>query len=182
MSDEIELSPEEREALRAMKADQPPPPGMEDAIVAALTRQGLIGNRRGLPRVAVLAVAAAAILAAVVWLRMPNRQAPAPTEPRFVLLLYAGDDAAGSSGPSRRQEYEAWARRIAEQGTRISGEELADGSDEVTLAGPAPEARLAEPRGYFVISAPDAAAARQIASTCPHLQHGGRVVVRKIVS
>jgi hypothetical protein len=39
-----------------------------------------------------------------------------------------------------------------------------------------------QPRGYFVISARDADEARRIAATCPHLRHGGRIVLRRVVS
>jgi hypothetical protein len=36
------------------------------------------------------------------------------------------------------------------------------------------------PRGFFVVSAPDLNAAHQIASTCPHLRYGGRIVIQRI--
>jgi len=34
--------------------------------------------------------------------------------------------------------------------------------------------------GFFVIAAPDAGKAREIASGCPHLRHRGRILIRQI--
>jgi hypothetical protein len=40
----------------------------------------------------------------------------------------------------------------------------------------------AQPRGFFVVRARDFAEARRIAETCPHLRHGGRIVLRRVAS
>ncbi len=162
------LSRDEEEALRAMKRDECPPPRIEHAIVDALRRDGLIAPqpRQRWP----LLAAAAAVVAFIAGMNVPHR-APRGTEssqPRFVLLLYSGETRA--SRPGHREEYAAWARRMASQGTPISGEELADGADEDG------------PRGFFIVGAPDVDAARRIAATCPHVRYGGRIVVRRIVS
>jgi hypothetical protein len=34
--------------------------------------------------------------------------------------------------------------------------------------------------GFFIIAARDPEQAREIASTCPHLRHGGWIVIRQI--
>jgi hypothetical protein len=186
MNDEQQgLSPDERKALGAMKQDRQPPARIEQAILLTLRQRGLLAVRRrwSLPVIA----AAAVVLVLAAWLGAQWQARRLPAEPthfaqsRFVILLYAGDSAANADGMSRRDEYAAWAHRLAAQGTTISGEELEETG--VDMPGGSMTAQpLAQPRGYFVIGARDAADARAIAATCPHLRHGGRIVVRRIVS
>jgi hypothetical protein len=150
--------------------------------VSALARQGLIARRRGPAALVAAVLAAAAAVVLIIWLRAPQPMTTTPDGPRFVLMLYAGESRTRDA-PDRHQEYADWARGIARHGTTISGEELADGGDELGPASTSQaDARLDEPRGYFVVSAPDVDAARRIAATCPHLRYGGRIVVRRIVS
>ena len=93
----------------------------------------------------------------------------------MILLLYGGDTGDRAD---RREEYGGWAHSVASRGVDITGAELSDTGDEVpagTADGPAP-------RGYFIVTASSAAEARQIAASCPHVRHGGRIVIRPIVS
>jgi hypothetical protein len=186
-----EWTPEELERLRAARADGVPPPGLEDDTVILLRERGLVRRgrltavpvasafRRKWVTAAGLIGVAAALVIAVVWGITNNRAAPAvPTGPRFVLLLYAGTDPAAAAAESRRAEYAAWARDVASRGVAISGEEL---SDETREVGPSAGPTVDLPRGFFVVSAADLDSARQIASTCPHLRYGGRIVVKRIV-
>ena len=120
-----------------------------------------------------------------------------PSEPsaeRWLLLLY--EDAAYQAPATdeehagRVAEYSAWANDLAERGIVVEGEELAgpvdsemlDGRRGTIETGPgAPSGPVGTVSGYFVIEAPDQAAAVAIARTTPHLAHGGTVVVRRIV-
>jgi len=182
MTDDTELTGAERAALDRWRVDAAAPPHIAQAVVDALKQRGLIASRR--PRWAAATLAAAALLAAfVAGSFMPRSDRLSSREPQFVLLLYSGDDAA--SAPSRREEYTAWARTIAGRGTAISGLELVDSPDAV-LSLPSdttlPAAMPAQPRGFFVVRARDFAEARRIAETCPHLRHGGRIVLRRVAS
>ena len=187
-NDNIELSPEERQALRSMRSDEQPPPRIEDDVVRSLRRDGLLDDVSVPPYVrgrrwwwvGAASAAAAAVLTTWIVLRSPagGPASPASAGPRFVLLLYGGEPRG--SGPSRHDEYAAWARRVAAQGIQIAGEELAEEATEVTR-GSGPAEPPVQPRGYFVISARDAETAREIAETCPHLSYGGRVILRRIV-
>ena len=187
-----EWTPEELERLRAARTDAVPPRDLEDATVAALRHRGLITRRLShgslafaLRQKAVVATAllvlAAALVAAATWSVMHKTAAPpaASQSPRFVLLLYAGVDPIAGAQDTRRQEYAQWARDLVSRGTAISGEELAEEAVEVG-SGVRPAGDL--PRGYFVVAAADLATAERIASTCPHLRYGGRIVVKRIVS
>src|SRR5215510_1623206 len=117
-----DLTSEEAQALRAMKRDDYPPPRIEAAVVQALKRDGLISRSRSWTPV--VAAIAAALVAFVVGLNVPRaaRVASAPPGPRFAILLYPG--TIPLDAPKRRDEYAAWARQIAAQGTSIQGEEL----------------------------------------------------------
>jgi hypothetical protein len=95
-----------------------------------------------------------------------------------VLLLYAGVDPIAGAPDARRQEYAQWARDLTSRGIAISGEELSEEAREVGSGG-RPTGDL--PRGFFVVAAADVEAAERIASTCPHLHYGGRIVVKRIV-
>ena len=71
---------------------------------------------------------------------------------------------------------------LASRGVQVSGEEL---SEESAALGPSIGSAAdggALPRGFFVIRAGDLAEAQRIASTCPHLRYGGRIVIKRVVS
>ena len=117
-----------------------------------------------------------------------------PSAERWLLLL---DEDAAYQAPAtdeeragRVAEYAAWANDLAEGGIVVEGEELAgpvesemlDGRRGAIETGPgAPSGPVGTVSGYFVIEAPDQAAAVAIARTTPHLAHGGTVEVRRIV-
>ena len=146
--------------------------------MSALRQRGLVYPRRRRAMVLWSVAAAAAIVAMVSWLVLA-RTAPPVDGPRFVLLLYAGSDPVSGAADERRQEYGAWARDLASRGVQVSGEEL---SEESAALGAASADGAALPRGFFVIRADDLADAQRIASTCPHLRHGGRIVIKRVVS
>ena len=196
MSNE-EWTPEELERLRAARIDAVPPRDLEDATVAALRHRGLVTRglipggllshgaaasafrRKTIAAAAALTLAAALVLAAG-WNVMHKGAPPVPSSsaPRFVLLLYAGADPITGAADTRRREYAQWARDLSARGITISGEELSEDARQVGSS-VLPAGDL--PRGFFVVSAADLEAAEQIASTCPHLRYGGRIVVKRIV-
>jgi hypothetical protein len=181
MSDERLTVPsdEERDRLARARIDVAPPRALEERTVTALRERGLIRpSRRPWFAIGVLAAAAAILIAVVLWAVPPRAVTPrVASGPRFMLLLYAGGDAAPGSSASRRDEYSQWARDVASSGVPITGEEL---SDDVRELGAAAPSALALPRGFFIVDAPDLASAERIASTCPHLRHGGRIVIKPI--
>jgi hypothetical protein len=102
----------------------------------------------------------------------------ADTGPRYMLLLY-GADRTPEEEPRRVSEYTAWARSIASGGVHVSGEKL---EDRAMLLGAAQGAHL-DPDdlgGFFIVGARDDQAAEALARTHPHLNYGGRVLVRPI--
>jgi len=182
MSDDFHLSDEERARLERMKRELIPPAHIEAEAIETLRRRGLIRDSRpGWMTAAILATAlAAGLVAALFVYRQMADNSPVNT-PEFVLLLYAGDETGAA--PSRRDEYLAWARSIAAQGTTISGLELVEPSEQIAVLPDNPgSAPPAQPRGFFVVRVRDLAEAQRIAATCPHLRYGGQIVLRRAVS
>ena len=182
MSDDFHLSDEERARLERMKRDLVPPAQIEADLIEALRRRGLIRDpRTRWMTAAILATSVAAgLVAALLVYRQIADRTPV-NQPEFVLLLYAGDETGAT--PSRRDEYSAWARSIAAQGTTISGLELVEPSEQIAVLPDNPgSVPPAQPRGFFVVRARDLADAQRIAATCPHLRYGGQIVLRRAVS
>ena len=182
MSDDFQLSDDERARLERLKRDLAPPARLEAHLIEALRRDGLIRDPR--PRwataVIVFSSLAAGLLAALFVYRLMNGTGPL-SQPQFVLLLYAGDES--TSGPGRREEYTDWARSIAKEGTPISGMELVETPDQIAvLPDNVPQSSSNQPRGFFIVHARDLADAKRIAATCPHLKYGGQIVLRRAAS
>lgn len=186
MSDrDDELTETERRALRALAEGPEPSAALEAATRERLRRAGELAGPRRSGRVWLSAAAAAAGLAlfvagVVVGERRAGPGGEAGGRPRFALFLYDAPDEE-SLDPAqmerRVEEYRAWARDLRAKGVAISGEKLE------------PEARRLPPEsgtaawplgGYFVISTRDLDAALEVARSCPHLRHGGRIEVRAI--
>lgn len=169
-----ELTPQQADALSKARQPIPPPAALEDQAVMLLRQRGLLG-RRPLGRAATWIAIAASLIALAGWFAVRRPAAPAQG-PRFVLLLYGGAGFHAGEPASRREEYGAWARDLTSRGIAISGEEL--GSETAQIGGVALEP---EPRGFFIVRAADLAAAQAIATTCPHVRYGGRIVIKPIV-
>lgn len=153
-----------------------PRPELEDSVVDDLRSAGLLGpDRRRRPRLAALAAGIALFLAG--W-GAGSWTDSRPTEPDgFMMLLLEGPDfGAGTDPATFAAAYAGWARDVAADGVRISGNELS--LDRVTLGAPTPDGVVG---GYFLVDALDLAQARSIAETHPHLGHGGWIEIAPIV-
>lgn len=203
MSDERhdELGDGEREALRSLGRTPPAPPALEDRTVRALRERGLLAasaapSRTG-RRVAAGLLAAAALYVlgmATGWrLAAPWAQGgPAPAEgSEFMLLLHQSSGEVGALSQEEHErrvgEYVAWARRLAENGSLVDGNELGD--DGRLLTGSPASLDVTEGvrsfgsmvvGGYFLIRARDYADAVRTARDCPHLKYGGEIEIRRI--
>jgi hypothetical protein len=192
------LTPQEAAAYRSLPKQAAPPPALENQIVNALHRKGLL-RREGKsfrPRLRTMFLVAAPSLASLLlgvflgsWLWPAEQVSLNPTSPlpRFLLLLRNPADTFQSDIPPEklRAEYAAWAGRLAETGAFLQGEELEDrhrlltassvesGADRLAPSGPV--------SGYFLIQARDSEEAAQIARECPHLGYGGAIELRALV-
>lgn len=146
---------------------------LEQALVEQLAAEGLISRRQWRPLGSVVLCVA---LAAAFWLGLAWHSLKPDAESggqKYVLLLYEGPDFQRVPG-GHGAEYAAWARASHPDGRVIDGEEL-----DAALASLGPSAgSAAQPAGFFIIEASDAAAALRLARTCPHLRHGGSIQIR----
>lgn len=158
------------EALGALPREMTPPPYVGDALERMNRRNRRIPwarPERGWTEWRV-ALAASLLLGAFAAGRMtsPVLEPPASLGGReFAFLLYGG----GTTGTDdRAAEYGAWARDLARQGVSVSGERLAD---QAWIAGD-PRPADAVVRGFFIVRAPDGAAAVELARRHPHARVG----------
>ncbi|MGE5279032.1 MAG: YciI family protein [Acidobacteriota bacterium] len=182
-----EAGPQLREAISGLPRESPAPAAVEEGVVSALRARGVIRPNRGRSsRRAWLAAAAAGLLAAgfLIGRGFPPRRPPGSASPRFVLFLLRGAESVPQrpeEEAARVAEYRAWARGLAGAGRLVTGEKLEDRGERIgapsSAAGPEGEEEI---RGFFVISAFDFEDALAVARGCPHLRHGGRILVRPI--
>ena len=182
-TEDEELTPGERDSLAALRQDPAPSDSLERSVLRALAARGLVrargaAARRWLPPLLLLACGAALFAAGVLaGARTETPRTPSGL-PRYVLFLEGSEEPSLEEEARRVQEYKSWARGVAAAGHLVSGEKLSPGA---TRIGEGAELSGGDSvRGFFVIVAADDAQALEIARGCPHLRHGGRIVVRKI--
>jgi hypothetical protein len=173
--DDAPLSPEQLSALRGPKS---PPASLEEATVARLRAMGVL-RKPGLvvrPLPGFLALCCSFLLGLAVWPLLPALH-PWDSRPQFLLLLYG--ERQRRPGQGHRDEYVAWARRLAARGQLTGDGELTGEVDILKKTVPAEGAE--EPLGFFVLRASDRAEALKLSMGCPHLRYGGRVELRPFV-
>jgi hypothetical protein len=164
------------EALRALAREVPPPAGSADRAVAALRRSGLIRGARPWRWLGVAAAVAVAFAGGVALGRNPSHPAAEDPRPQFVILLYGGDTPDAAEDARHTGEIAAWARGLAERGNALSGAKLNAHEYPLGTGG----ASTGDLGGYIVLAASGVEEAMAMARTCPHLRHGGRIVVRPV--
>lgn len=180
--------------LRSAAREASPPPELEDRVVRALQRAGLLspssaGRRPKVVRLAATAAASLLIFLAGWWLGT-NRPfaAPPPPQPKptFALFLRQGPNyRAPVEAQQRVEEYKAWAARVREAGVQITGQKLKQELFSLTYAQGQAVLLLgrSEPEpisGFFLLESRDLDQALQVAKSCPHLRYGGTIEVRPI--
>jgi hypothetical protein len=195
MTGDVQLTEGERQALSDLRRDVVPPEDIEPRLVRDLRQHGLlvatprgwVYDWRAVGALGVCAGLAIGLWMGTVLLKPPRTVLPTNVSTqRFMLLLYEDAAYEPAANPSDRvREYTEWARSLGRAGQLVTADELGDHGQELTKnLGPTnikTQAMGAQPRGYFIIGASDEAAALRLASTCPHLQHGGRIVMLPIV-
>lgn len=122
--------------------------------------------------------------AALFLRREAPQEARLASGPSFLLLLHEPDDFGAGQSPEDHarivERYAAWARALDER--CLAGDELAESRLELHPGASDPRVRTGGERigGYFLVSAADEAEALELARTCPHLEQGGWIEVRRI--
>jgi hypothetical protein len=181
-ADRSQPDPELAPLLAALPGSMSPPEALERRVLRATQ------SRRVVPR-AMAAAAAVVLFASGFAVGRVATEAPTPDagSNQYALLLYEGAnyrDPQSGSVEDRVAEYRTWARELSQRGMRVSGERLERGGVELQPSGAvAPSASDGAERisGFFIITAANRAEAERVAKTCPHLRHGGRVVVKAML-
>jgi hypothetical protein len=173
--------------LGSLPSELPPPPELEEKVVARLREGGLI-ERPPVSRRRWLAAASLAATFALGFLAGDLRRAggasaasPVPSE-RYLLLLYE-PRAIERREADLVAEYSAWAGQLAQRGQLVAAEKLRASDLRLGALASAPTARdsaRGEPTGFFLLDVKDRAEAERIARDCPHLRHGGEVSLRPV--
>jgi hypothetical protein len=178
--------------LRSLEREAEPPAMLKARVMRTLREQGVLKRPAAGGRRLAAGVAAALVLFAAGMLAGRGRGGTAPVDlrPSYVLLLYE-DSSFRYDRPESEfvAEYSAWAGELARRGALVSGEKLDSTSRLLSeAAGGAVRVDSADARselgqlaGFFIIRAASQAEALEIAQSCPHLGHGGRIALRPIV-
>jgi len=188
-----EWTAEEREIFRDLPRERVPPPGLEERLVKELRRRGRLApaNPRWIRPLLQTAAAVLLVVGGVLLGRWSEGAAGGPEgEPQahFMLLLYVPPGWSREAEAERVEEYGAWARRLAAEGRSVTGAPLGTVT-QVLVPEHGERKETAVPEwgpegltlgGYFLIGAADFDSAVEVAESCPHLRHGGTVVVRAL--
>ena len=179
MNDEP-LSAEERAAMDALPKEIPVPAGLEDRVVTSLRASGHVRTRSKRAWIGRLAAAIVIFLAGAAVARMAWPGGLARSEgDEYLLLLYGAPSASPAEEQARVEEYRAWANEERAAGRLVAAEKLA-GSFMLIGSPAGGPSNPAEPSGFFLLRAATASEAAMAAQRCPHVRHGGTVVVRPV--
>jgi hypothetical protein len=190
------LSETERDAMRSMASGAVPREGLEDDTVRFLASHGQIGSRKRGVLMKVSATVGALVAVALVFVagvtvgkrggEVATTASP-DTDKQYMLLLYETAALANLDDETSAVlvgEYREWGVRLAEQGRLVGAEKLK--SDAFVLAGET-AGLIGHPKvggrvrgGFFLIRASSMEHARKLASTHPHLKHGGEIEIRPL--
>jgi len=174
------LPAEEQTAFDALPRTIDPPPDLEQRAFERLRASGALRPRRRFTRPMGLAAAVVLLAAGFVLGRIVPTGSEEPAGPRYLLLLYGAPSPTSEAEAARVAEYAAWAREEAAEGRLLGGEKLGDAAIVLGDAQSGPAASP-EPAGFFLIRASTRAEAEATAARCPHLRHGGTLVLKRIV-
>jgi len=171
--------------LGGLPAEEPPPPGLEDRVVARLAASVGFRRRSAVRRWLPLAASLIGLLAGWTLRGLPREVAPAAApDAALFLLLLSDDPAEGPPESERIRIYTAWARELAAAGKLESARKLDDRGAVLAAGATGPADPLlsdaATPSGYFLVKAASLEEAVEIARQSPHARLGGRVTVRPI--
>lgn len=177
--DDESLNREETDRFAGLPREIAPRRALEDRVAAAVRRdRGAM--RRSMPRWLTIAAGAALFAAGFAFAHAASvlRPSPPAMAGRYLLLLYdaANAPAGASENAARVAEYSAWSARERRAGVVESGEQL---DDTARALGPGLLAG-AQPAGLFIIRAATLEDAMAAGMRCPHLRHGGSIVVRPL--
>lgn len=177
MDEEMNLTPQEKEAFSKLEKYKIPRAGLEESIINILKQKQMIMETRSKTNYA--AIIAASVLMFIAGYFTNRWTSPTPdlnSIPSDYMLLLKED---ANFHPTKNQdelvsEYKNWLLDLREKGVAITGAEL-DRTATPSING------QQYVSGFFMVKASSKNEADQIARACPHLKYGGLVDVMKVV-
>jgi hypothetical protein len=163
--------------LEKLYDDATPPASLRDRVLRATAH----GKRRPVWQVA-LALAAMLMLAFLGGRATVSSRGEAEG-PQYLLLLYEGAEYRDDRPVlDIVAEYRRWADSLQGQQVLTRAHRLDDTRLALVQGGPVEEGATtsADPTGLFIVRASSRDAAEAIARTSPHLNYGGRIVLRRL--
>jgi hypothetical protein len=188
MMERDELTPEEQAAFEAMATMQQPPSYLEDKVVDALKKEGLIKKKYTMN---VYIRYAAAIAASVIIFFIGNivgKQAgqTAAIDPANGYIMILKEDAGFQPGDPMEmfEEYAKWMNDLAAKGVKITGQELKNEALEVTATNTTSldGSNGRKTTGYFVIETASEEEALAVVKDNPHLKYGGIIELKSFMN
>lgn len=111
---------------------------------------------------------------------------------QYLLLLYQDGKSGANIDPKFMQEaiakYQGWGQKLRDKGTYLGSHKLENepgkvlrGASGKVLVTDGPYSETKEwLGGYYLIEAPNYAAAVEATRDCPHLEYGGTIEVREV--
>jgi hypothetical protein len=167
--------------MTGLDHESPPPPELKQRVMSTLRERQLLRGRF-FGRTWVRQAAAIVLFASGFWMARLTAQTE-PDGPRWLLLLYEDSSFAPRAAlPDLVAEYSRWADSLRSRGELVAGEELDPRKTVVSreLEAVSETGSLGEIAGLFIVTAESETGAMAIARSCPHLRHGGRMVLRPI--
>jgi hypothetical protein len=182
------LSAQERAALARQAASSDVPPGLEQNIIARLRELGEIHTVRPQRvrawRLAAGIAAAVLVFAGGYWTAQRTQSVGVPpAQERWLLLLRGAGATSEAEHRHQAQLIGDWMREWIRRGVALDGEALREERWHFAAEGELPsvsEANLEPATGYFLLEGADLEHARAIGQSCPHLQMGGTIELRRV--
>ena len=190
MTVQDDLTPEEKAAFEKLAHSMPPPPALEDRIVAALQDEGLVNKTKTktMNQFLKYTIGIAASIALFFAANYMGRQTSASIEidPQYGYMMILKEDAQFVPGDPMEmfEEYAAWMEGLFEKGVQITGQELKDTAWEVNAQGTKTLGSEADTRvtGYFIIQADSEEEALAVVRDNPHLKYGGTIELKSYMN
>jgi len=176
--------------LDALSPEMEPSPEVEERLVGALRKRGLLADSPLRPISAWWQLAAVVLIAATVgWVGRGLIEPPGlqPTTGREFLLILSEPEALRTTKPEAElvEEYRGWASKLSRQGGLVHSGKLVSGGHLLTSSVETRQPLVTDGgldtvTGYFQVRAGSWDEALELARTCPHLAYGGEISVRML--
>ncbi len=160
-------------------------PNLKSKVISSLKSNNMIQNNP-IPKMSIILAALALVLTfSLGFISNHFFNSPihdlAMNNPQSKYMLLLQNTPEFKEDPSHVAEYGQWMQDLVTQGIHASGDEL-DINGTILGGNQTHASGINTISGYFMIETESESKAIEIANACPHIKHGGKVVVKKVIS